>query len=203
MKKFTIVLTVMFAAMASSQALAKEASLKEWEERKNAMLPLQFRSLIEENHRLKEGNKELTEKVQLHQQEFKKLRKLKAKVDALRKQRGQATTEKDDNYDNLETLFNGQQRGASLDGVVFKVQIGAYKERDLSDVLEGSHTPEFEQEKEGDLNKYTIGYFRDYKKANRFKKELRAMGVKDAWIVPFKDGKRVPLKDVLDYVRKK
>jgi hypothetical protein len=26
------------------------------------------------------------------------------------------------------------------------------------------------------------------------------MGVKDAWIVPYKDGKRVPIKDVLEGV---
>jgi len=28
------------------------------------------------------------------------------------------------------------------------------------------------------------------------------MGVKDAWIVSFKDGKRVPIKDVLEGVSK-
>ena len=49
--------------------------------------------------------------------------------------------------------------------------------------------------------RYTLGEFRDYWEADKFKKYLREMGVKDAWIVPYKDGKRVPIKDVLEGVR--
>jgi hypothetical protein len=44
----------------------------------------------------------------------------------------------------------------------------------------------------------TIGIFRDYWEADTFKKYMRDMGVKEAWIVPYKDGVRVELKDVLD-----
>jgi hypothetical protein len=91
-----------------------------------------------------------------------------------------------------------------IKGLVFKVQIGAYRKRDLSNVLEGANPQEaFEQEKEEDINKYTIRHFRDYWKADKFKKELRAMGVKETWIVSFKDGERVPLKEVLQEVIKK
>ncbi len=36
--------------------------------------------------------------------------------------------------------------------------------------------------------KFTIGIFRDYWEADKFKKYMREMGVKDAWIVPYKDG---------------
>ena len=46
----------------------------------------------------------------------------------------------------------------------------------------------------------TIGIFRDYWEADTFKKYLREMGVKDAWIVPFKDNVRVEIKDVLEGV---
>ena len=38
------------------------------------------------------------------------------------------------------------------------------------------------------------------KQADTFKKYLREMGVKGAWIVAYKDGKRVPIKDVLEGV---
>ena len=34
----------------------------------------------------------------------------------------------------------------------------------------------------------------------RFKKYMREMGVKDAWIVPYRDGERVEIKDVLEGV---
>ena len=56
---------------------------------------------------------------------------------------------------------------------------------------------EFSQEEMQELRKYVIGNFRNYEDANVLKRYLREMGVEDAWIVPYRDGKRVPLKDVL------
>jgi hypothetical protein len=50
------------------------------------------------------------------------------------------------------------------------------------------------------MQKVTLGNFRDYWEADKFKKYLRDMGVKDAWIVPFKDGQRVDIKEVLEGV---
>jgi hypothetical protein len=84
-------------------------------------------------------------------------------------------------------------------GVVFKVQIGAFKNKDLSKYFENN--PNFSGEvKEGEPQKVTIGIFRDYWAADTFKKYLREMGVKDAWIVPYKDSQRVEIKDVLEGV---
>ena len=84
-------------------------------------------------------------------------------------------------------------------GIVFKVQIGAFKNKDLSKYFENN--PNFSGEvKEGDPQKVTIGIFRDYWEADTFKKYLREMGVKDAWIVPYKDSQRVEIKDVLEGV---
>mmetsp|Transcript_9956 Transcript_9956/g.23022 ORF Transcript_9956/g.23022 Transcript_9956/m.23022 type:complete len:355 (+) Transcript_9956:9262-10326(+) len=90
-----------------------------------------------------------------------------------------------------------------IKGIIFKVQIGAYKKRDLNNLLESKKAQEtFEQEQSGGINKYTLRYFRDYWKANKFKREIRAMGLKDAWIVVFQDGKRIPLKEALQKVLK-
>jgi outer membrane murein-binding lipoprotein Lpp len=84
-------------------------------------------------------------------------------------------------------------------GVVFKVQIGAFKNKDLAKYFENN--PNFGGEvKEGEPQKITIGIFRDYWEADTFKKYMREMGVKDAWIVPYKDGERVEIKDVLEGV---
>lgn len=84
-------------------------------------------------------------------------------------------------------------------GVVFKVQIGAFKNKDLAKYFENN--PNFSGEvKEGEPQKVTICVFRDYWEADTFKKYLREMGVKDAWIVPYKDGQRVEIKDVLEGV---
>ena len=85
-----------------------------------------------------------------------------------------------------------------VDGVVFKVQIGAFEKRELTEDLDTSVN--FDIEKTDGLNKYVVGQFREYNKADDLKKQLRAMGVGDAWVVPYKDGQRVPLKDVLDAI---
>ena len=87
-------------------------------------------------------------------------------------------------------------------GVVFKVQVGAFKNKDLSKYFDNN--PNFGGEAAGkdtaDPQRITIGIFRDYWEADTFKKYMREMGVKDAWIVPYKDGTRVELKEVLEGV---
>ncbi|WP_194775234.1 hypothetical protein [Pararhodonellum marinum] len=84
------------------------------------------------------------------------------------------------------------------DGILFRVQIGAYKDYDFSSVV-GS-APDLNVEEVDGLKQYTAGNFRDYDEANLLKKHLRKVGVSDAWIVSYKDGNRVPLKDVLNKV---
>jgi len=84
-------------------------------------------------------------------------------------------------------------------GVIFKVQIGAFKNKDLSKYFDNNPNFGGEAAEKGD-QKLTIGVFRDYWEADTFKKYMRDMGVKDAWIVPYRDGQRVEIKDVLEGV---
>jgi hypothetical protein len=87
-------------------------------------------------------------------------------------------------------------------GVIFKVQVGAFKNKDLAKYFDNN--PNFGGEAAGkdaaDPQRITIGIFRDYWEADTFKKYMRDMGVKDAWIVPYRDGARVDIKDVMDAV---
>lgn len=85
-------------------------------------------------------------------------------------------------------------------GVVFKVQIGAFRNKDLAKYFENNPNFGGETREEDGAQRYTIGIFRDYWEADTFKKYMREMGVKDAWIVPYKDGQRVDIKDVLEGV---
>jgi len=85
-------------------------------------------------------------------------------------------------------------------GIVFRVQIGAFKDYDFQDVVGSS--PQLKYEEDSNWQKYIMGNFRDYDEADKLKKHLRRTGVRDAWIVPYEDGKRVPLKEVLDKVLK-
>lgn len=85
-------------------------------------------------------------------------------------------------------------------GVVYKVQIGAFKNKDLSKYFDNNPNFGGEAADKGSDQKITIGIFRDYWEADTFKKYMRDMGVKDAWIVPYRDGQRVEIKDVMDSV---
>jgi hypothetical protein len=44
--------------------------------------------------------------------------------------------------------------------------------------------------------------FTDYWEADTFKKYMREMGVSDAWIISYRDGVRVPIKEVLETIPK-
>ena len=87
-------------------------------------------------------------------------------------------------------------------GVVFKVQIGAFKENELP---EDPITPVIilDTEDKDDVQKIVLGQFRDYKKAEILKAHLKNMGIKDAWVVSYKDGIRVPIKTILSELNKK
>ncbi len=83
-------------------------------------------------------------------------------------------------------------RGPDLKGLVFKVQIGAFKLFNLAQYIQD--TPGLAAESGGELNKYTLGVFRDLATAEAFRKDIRRMGIRDAWTVAFRDGVRIEMK---------
>ncbi len=84
-------------------------------------------------------------------------------------------------------------------GIVYRVQIGAFKKKDLKKYFDNNPNlgGEAAEKDPNDPQRITIGVFRDYWEADTFQKYMREMGVKDAWIVPYRDNVRVELKDVL------
>lgn len=80
-------------------------------------------------------------------------------------------------------------------GVWFKVQIGAYNNLDLTQYA-GHQNFGLEKDQDGTM-KYTLGAFRSYADATSFKKLMRNMGVRGAWIVAYKNGDRVEINAVL------
>jgi hypothetical protein len=118
--------------------------------------------------------------------------------DQLVKVRGELTTSKAEVARLRETPPAPNPMDFSK-GLVFKVQVGAFKNKNLAKYF--NNNPNFGGEvKEGEPQRITIGIFRDYWEADYFKKYLREMGVSDAWIVPYKDASRVEIKDVLEGV---
>lgn len=97
--------------------------------------------------------------------------------------------------DQLATVTQQMQASSDDYGVWFRVQIGAYEEGHIDKSLET--TKELSLEERNKLQKVALGRFRKYEDAKQLQKQLQAKGLKDAWIVSYKDGARVPIEEVI------
>ncbi|MCS6790877.1 MAG: SPOR domain-containing protein [Bacteroidia bacterium] len=107
-------------------------------------------------------------------------------------------------YLRLKAAYETEKKQARLDvmpGLVFKVQIGAFRLFDMRKYAQDN--PFFETEALGDINRYTVGRFRDLALAEAFQKDLKRLGIRDAWIVPFKDGVRITMKEAKELLGQK
>ena len=176
-----------------SYAQLSSKEKKEWKKRKSKMSEDEFKAMFEENSALRGQVNTVKGQITTLQS---RISDKDAKIAEL--------TEEIRNLEQLAAAPPVQEvaqrpSGNYDQGVVFRVQIGAYKNKDLSQYFENTDNFSGETDDNG-VQKITLGVFRDYWEADTFKKSLREMGVKDAWIVPFKDGTRVPMKDVLEGV---
>jgi len=85
-------------------------------------------------------------------------------------------------------------------GVFFEVQIGAFEHFDLEKYREG--LAKLNIDYSGELDQYTMGKFRDLDLAKDFVRDIRRMGIKDAFIVAKIDGKRVTVKEAQEEARR-
>lgn len=217
MKKITIVLAVtLLASLSYSPVFAKkqrdvkrsqqQAAMRErklWKKRQAKMSPMEFKKIVQRNRFLEERAKFLANQVLDYEKYFTEivpLRTIESYHDdhmqgILHDQASKQALQKRLLKDVKDMLLNDRV-------VMFKVQIGAYVAREFfGEVSEEDQSyAGIDQEKLGTMNKYTLGYFINYKKADQLKKELRAMGIKDAWVVAFKHGVRVPLSEVVDAI---
>lgn len=199
MKKFVTSFSLIFfvALGFSATAQMSKDELKEWKKKVKELQPEQLKSLLDQNRSLQSQTASLkSELAGVDDKLADKDEQISSYQDQIVKLRNQ-----------LAEAKSKPATPASLDpegginenvGVIFKVQIGAYTKKDLSKY--DKNATNFNQESNDGLNKFTVGAFRDYWEADTFKKYLREMGVKDAFIVSFKDGQRVDIKEVLEGV---
>lgn len=211
MKYLWIIVLFLFTLTAAPVATqAQELSKKE-----KKRLKKEQKSKLKE---LKKMGADEFQKLQNQQQEFKQqASELSGEVSALKTQSESKDSEIRQLKDQVRRMEGElQEARAELEakpqeqnvplsnaydaGLVFRVQIGAYRDKNLEQYLSTSESFNGETDDQG-LQIYTLGNFRDYWEADKFKKYLRAMGVKDAWIVPYRDGARVPIKEVLENLR--
>jgi hypothetical protein len=169
----------------------EEKERKEWKKRIKEMDPLAIRDMSEQNNKLKKENAALKKQVielqdgssnntSMLDSKNQEITRLQTQVDSLKKAVDNNVSSSGDDYTK---------------GVVYKVQIGAFRNKDLSKFQDKGN---FWIEEEDGVKKYTIAYFRDYWEADTFKQYMIKMGVKDAWIVAYENNSRRDIKQVLD-----
>jgi hypothetical protein len=77
-------------------------------------------------------------------------------------------------------------------GVYYKVQIGAFR-NDIPQNLYDQFAPISGERLNSGITRYTAGFFVQFDNAKQVKQQIRAMGYNDAFIVAYRDGKRIPL----------
>ncbi len=140
-------------------------------------------------------NQELTEQVAQLQGE---LDKVKGELSIAESRVKNCEAEKE----RLKTAYEAQKQVVTKNvepGLVYKVQIGAFKYFDINKYLRDNEN--FKGETQDGLNKYVIGKFKDYEVATAFKKDIRRMGIRDAWVVPYIDGVRVTMAEAKRYIQ--
>lgn len=204
MKNIVFIVAIIFCLSAANVATAQltKKEKKEWKKKLKKTTPEQFKRMYEENESLKSEMSSIQGQLSSLQAGMgEKDAKIAELTEQNRKMEAQVNAAK-------KAIAKAKQEGVSQpagapvvsdDGVVFKVQIGAFRNKDLSKYFENNENFGGETDADG-IQKITLGKFRDYWEADTFKKYLREMGVNDAWIVPYKDGERVAMKDVLEGV---
>lgn len=82
-----------------------------------------------------------------------------------------------------------------LQGLVFRVQIGAY--RKTAAPGQATSTDQMTIESSDGMQKIMIGNFRNYVEAKELADYFKQIGLKDAWVVAYRDGARIPLTEAL------
>lgn len=83
----------------------------------------------------------------------------------------------------------------NMSGTVYRIQIGAFEKNRMPAELTSAENMKVD-EAEG-MQKIMVGQFRDFETAKQLMDYLRKMGVEGAWIVPYRDGQRISLKEAL------
>ncbi|MES2284228.1 MAG: hypothetical protein V4547_00985 [Bacteroidota bacterium] len=80
------------------------------------------------------------------------------------------------------------------EGLIFKVQIGAFRKPIPQDLFQGMSPITGETTAKGFI-RYTVGVFEKFTTADKVKNKIIGMGYKDAFIVAFLNGKRIPINE--------
>jgi len=118
------------------------------------------------------------------------------------KKNEQAMVEAKSKKVDFEAKKKNQENVAAESGninkeIIFKVQVLSSENPLGSDSLRFNGLKNVWEYQDGGLYKYTIGNKRDIQSASALQSELRKKGFSDAFVVAFKNGKRIPVREAL------
>jgi hypothetical protein len=196
LKPFLLLSLVAVFFLAPDQATAQlsKQERKAWKKTKRKTSPEEFKKLVDDRAVFVKTVDSLTREVaRLSQSLVGK----EAEVSRLLSSQKLLEQQISELKQQLASDVEKQERESPWDkGVAFRVQLGAFKGHDISDLVKDS--PDLELVNEDGFTKYVLGQFRSYQEADKLKRYLRKIGFPQTWIVPYKDGKRVPLEEVLE-----
>ncbi|MFM7023707.1 MAG: hypothetical protein ACKOXB_12095 [Flavobacteriales bacterium] len=93
------------------------------------------------------------------------------------------------------TKSAAKQTEVSTQAVVYRVQLGAFRNKVSPNAFRGVKVISFEGKDK--LFRYATGSFESYKQAQEHKTKMREQGFSDAFVAAYKDGDRVPITDLV------
>lgn len=184
---FTLFISLSTFAQKKSDAKKEKEERKKWKEKKSKVQPLDYRDMLKEMDELKAENEALKRQNATMSSGFEEKQALKT---SLEKQITDLQTNKEGSGQNtVKTEPNEVDASFKTKGIVFRIQVGAYRKIDLSKFKDNNRN--FAVTQDGDVLKYELGSFANPREAYSFKKYMMKIGVPSPWVVAYKDGQRM------------
>ena len=184
MQKQILILALCFMAMAANAQLSKDEKKALKEELKEQLKDLEG---------YKKKKQQIKEETEAKNQELDQLRKnvleASTKNVELETKLAQEQAKVNAAEAKAEEAAKTQDPTATPMGTVYKLQIGLYKSFDISADLD---TAKFVTYEDVDGHKrYIVSYFNTEEAAEKFKADIRRLGIKDAFVAKYVDRQRI------------
>lgn len=191
--KQSLILLVFCSLTSLSFSQLTKAEKKKWKKEMKMNGVEGYKVMSQENTRLLLENRALKE--DLSAAEEKALTKI-AELERVRNERDSIYTSLSENIRKIKGVPKSVSPRVASKGVYYKVQIGAYRDFDLTKYFGNHKNFGIEEDPDGIL-KYTLGLFNEESDAERFAGLMQEMGVSGAWVVPYDQNARIAIKDAL------
>ena len=174
-----------------AQELSREER-KEWKKKAKEYKrnPAALKELSESVNRYKREAQEYA--AQINEMEAEKANR-RARIAQLERE----TARLQDQLSAAQDALNRQPKmGDDMQGLVFRVQIGAFEKLNVPASLDGEND-NMDLEMVDGLQKIIIGKYPDVQSADALRTYMQKLGIPDAWVVAYQDGVRIPVENVV------